>query len=83
MHPPSFLNHQCKKLRMTKQMTRWNLVDRDMAQFRFGPFKVVPREKIITYLGQTSGYLHGSVLIQTGRSVYIQYVRRPINFYCL
>jgi len=37
-----------------------NLVDRDIAQFRFGPFKVVPREKIITYLGQTSKYVHSS-----------------------
>lgn len=46
-----------------------NLVDRDMAQFRFGPFKVVPREKIITYLGQTSEYLYSLVLMQTGRSV--------------
>lgn len=46
-----------------------NLVDRDMAQFRFGSFKVVPREKIITYLGQTSGYLHSLVLMQTGRFV--------------
>lgn len=28
-----------------------------MAQFALGPSKVVPREKIITYLGQRSGYL--------------------------
>lgn len=48
-----------------------NLVDRDMAQFRFGPFKVVPREKIITYLGQTGGYLHSLVLMQTDRSLCI------------
>jgi len=46
-----------------------NLVDRDMAQFRFGPFKVVPCEKIITYLGQTSEYLHCLVLMQTSRFV--------------
>lgn len=40
-----------------------------MAQFGLGPFKVVPREKIITYLGQTGGYLHGSAVIQiVGRS---------------
>lgn len=40
------------------------LADRDMAQFGLGLSKVVPREKIITYLGQTDGYLHGSAMIR-------------------
>lgn len=35
-----------------------------MAQFGLAPSKVVPREKIITYLGQTDGYLHASAMIR-------------------
>lgn len=50
-------------------MNEVKLADRDMAQFGLGLSKVVPREKIITYLGQTDGYLHGSAMIQiVGRS---------------
>lgn len=50
-------------------MNEVKLADRDMAQFGLAPSKVVPREKIITYLGQTDGYLHGSAMIQiVGRS---------------
>ena len=40
------------------------MADGDMAQFGLAPSKVVPREKIITYLGQTDGYLHASAMIQ-------------------
>lgn len=43
---------------------RMKQVDRDMAQFGLGPSKVVPREKIITYLGQTSRYPRSLVLMQ-------------------
>lgn len=43
-----------------------------MAQFGLGPSKVVPREKIITYLGQkdSDGYPHTSVLMpgRTGKA---------------
>lgn len=44
------------------ESSRMRPVDRDMAQF--GPSKVVPREKIITYLGQTSRYPCSLVLMQ-------------------
>lgn len=55
------------------------LADRDMAQFGLGPSKVVPREKIITYLGQTDEYLHGPAMIQIAgrsrRSMHVSFAR--------
>lgn len=59
------------------------LVDRDMAQFGLGPSKVVPREKIITYLGQTSGYLPSFGLTgnKQARALIYIYCKKDIHVY--
>lgn len=58
-----------------------NLVDRDMAQFRFGPFKVVPREKIITYF-RSDERISAQFGLDADRQVCVLVcMRRSINFY--